>query len=250
MNSLLFSKVICLDQSKSTNDDAFAVLEKAPSCLVWTTDQTAGRGSRGRGWLSPAGCHLALTLAFDANGFPAPGELCYPLLAGVAVYDTLRQLNPKAPLSLKWPNDVMLSGLKCAGILCESRWVRDQVRIAIGIGINLKSHPSLAGLPKGYAALASLPQPPAPVQIIDALKTIFAKTLADHTRPETLNKAWLLRSGLPVGTPLRIKANGATLEGSFAGLDQDGALMLWDAQQHVHRIAQSCDDFDILPSLG
>ncbi|MDJ0839364.1 MAG: biotin--[acetyl-CoA-carboxylase] ligase [Acidobacteriota bacterium] len=248
MSGTFFSQVICLAQSGSTNDDAFTLLEAEPSCLVWTTDQTAGRGSRGRSWISPAGSHLAMTLAFDTAGRPDPGELCYPLLAAVAVYDTLKRLLPEADLTLKWPNDVLLAKAKLAGILCESRWVRNKVRVAIGIGINLRRHPAMDQLPKGYAALDDLNRPPSADTIVQTIGQVFPVTLDALRKPNSLNDAWLSRCGLKVGTPLRLQADGAVLEGKFAGLAADGALKL-QQENRFHLVAQSCEDFDILDGL-
>jgi BirA family biotin operon repressor/biotin-[acetyl-CoA-carboxylase] ligase len=100
----------------------------APHGMVVTaSEQTAGRGRQGRGWVTPAGSAIAASVilrAFD--------ELL-PLRAGLAVADLAG-----AQARVKWPNDVLLDGRKVAGILVEARapdWA------VVGIGVNVTGVP-------------------------------------------------------------------------------------------------------------
>jgi BirA family biotin operon repressor/biotin-[acetyl-CoA-carboxylase] ligase len=90
--------------------------------------QTAGRGRQGRGWTTPAGRALALSLVLrDADPL-------LPLRAGLAVADLAG-----GGARVKWPNDVLLDGRKVAGILAEGRpqdgWA------VLGIGVNAAMRP-------------------------------------------------------------------------------------------------------------
>ncbi|MBK5111905.1 MAG: biotin--[acetyl-CoA-carboxylase] ligase [Thermoleophilia bacterium] len=117
----------------STNTEARELAEAgAPSgTLVTSDEQTAGRGRQGRPWSTPAGAALAYSFILHREVRP-PSTL--PLQIGVAVCEAVEALGVDRA-ALKWPNDVWIDGLKCAGILVESR-PQDGWAVA-GIGLNL-----------------------------------------------------------------------------------------------------------------
>jgi len=134
----------------STNAEALALARAGERASFWVSaqSQSAGRGRRGRSWVSEPGNLYASLLLFD----PAPAERVAQLsfVAALAVRDAIAQAAPAltSRLSLKWPNDVLLGGEKVAGILIEGEVVRGQpVTAVVGIGINCVSHPSEAAFP-------------------------------------------------------------------------------------------------------
>ncbi|MDE0692057.1 MAG: biotin--[acetyl-CoA-carboxylase] ligase [Gammaproteobacteria bacterium] len=97
--------------------------------------QTAGRGRRGREWLSPFGRNLAVSLGVAIDRPPAQvGAL--GLAVGLGVHDALADMGARG-VQLKWPNDVLLDGRKVAGILVELVRLSPVVEVVIGIGINV-----------------------------------------------------------------------------------------------------------------
>ncbi|MGV2334433.1 MAG UNVERIFIED_CONTAM: biotin--[acetyl-CoA-carboxylase] ligase [Planctomycetaceae bacterium] len=97
------------------------LLQCAPS-LVLTAEQTAGRGRKGNAWWSAAGA-LAFTLVLRGDELPIPTAR-RPLLsicAGLAVRNALAAFATAAPLSIKWPNDVLSESRKICGILVEQQ---------------------------------------------------------------------------------------------------------------------------------
>jgi BirA family transcriptional regulator, biotin operon repressor / biotin---[acetyl-CoA-carboxylase] ligase len=99
-------------------------------------EQLQGRGSRGRAWHSPPG-GLWLSVLFRPPA--ADGIEVISLRAGLAVAEAVRPLVPK-PLQLKWPNDLMLSGRKVGGVLCEARWQGEALGwVAVGLGMNVRN---------------------------------------------------------------------------------------------------------------
>ena len=97
--------------------------------------QTAGRGRRGREWLSPFGRNLAVSLGVAVDRPPAQvGALA--LAVGLGVHDALAEAGTPG-VQLKWPNDVLLDGRKVAGILVELVRLAPVVEVVIGIGINV-----------------------------------------------------------------------------------------------------------------
>jgi BirA family biotin operon repressor/biotin-[acetyl-CoA-carboxylase] ligase len=139
----------------STQDAAIAAARAGdPGRLaILAATQTAGRGSRGRGWLSPAG-NLNLSVLLRPDASVPPG--LYALLAGVALHEALSAY--AAGLMLKWPNDLLLGGAKLGGILIDASFAAAGVPdwVVIGIGANLAVAPHIAG-----RETAALP-PPAP----------------------------------------------------------------------------------------
>ncbi|MCC6466564.1 MAG: biotin--[acetyl-CoA-carboxylase] ligase [Planctomycetes bacterium] len=140
------------DEVASTNEEAFALLEADPDLPDGTTivaeAQSAGRGRMGRAWHSPRGAGLWLSVVLKCP--VAPDKLpVLTAMASLAVANMLQQFI-QLPSEIKWPNDIMLRGRKCCGVLVEARsnlpdtWV-------LGIGLNVNQQaadfpPELKGL--------------------------------------------------------------------------------------------------------
>ena len=97
--------------------------------------QTAGRGRRGRNWLSPFGRNLAVSIGV-AVARPVAEIGALSLVVGVAVRRALVE-HGLTGVDLKWPNDVLLDGRKLAGILIELVRAVAPVEVVIGIGVNV-----------------------------------------------------------------------------------------------------------------
>ena len=121
----VITEFIELYQVDSTNQ--YALDKSRPGLLVTARAQNAGRGRRGRLWFSPAGENVYMTLTV------APPEERYPIIAGVAVRAAIAGLVPDQAVAIKWPNDIIISGKKVCGILCETRGPIT----AMGIGVNV-----------------------------------------------------------------------------------------------------------------
>jgi len=131
-------------QTSSTNDDARqAFMEGAVAGHVVVADtQTGGRGSRGSVWESPAGADLYVSIVDRFRAAFALADLPPLTLAvGLAVaecVDALLGADHAIPSQVKWPNDVLIRGKKCAGVLIETNASGVQVEGAvIGIGLNV-----------------------------------------------------------------------------------------------------------------
>ena len=124
------------DSLDSTNDHLIKMAEDgAPEWTVVIADrQTLGRGRRSRDWWSPAGnLHMSILLRPRVS----PRELLrLPMTASLAVLSAMG--SEGSPLTVKWPNDVLLDGRKMAGILTESRSEGNRVHWAVvGFGVNM-----------------------------------------------------------------------------------------------------------------
>ncbi len=123
----------------STNDDALRWAEEgAPSgSLVVANEQTAGRGRLNRRWVTRPGSALAFSLLLRPSEEEAERLMLFSPLAALALRDTLAQRYGLGS-QIKWPNDVLLSGRKVAGILVESAWLGSDLQcVVIGVGVNV-----------------------------------------------------------------------------------------------------------------
>lgn len=138
-SSNLLREVRVLESVDSTNAEVLRQLVDGsdPRGLVCTAErQTAGRGRRGRQWVSPFARNIYLSLAWDfSEGASALEGLS--LAIGVAAVRALKELN-LGPVSLKWPNDILVEGAKLGGVLLEmSGDAAGQIQVVIGLGLNV-----------------------------------------------------------------------------------------------------------------
>jgi len=218
---------IHLDSVGSTQDEARALYKSGERGPVWVRAdvQTQGRGRRDRKWVSRAG-NLSATLLLPNATDPSQSAL-HGFAASLAIADTLATYDAVLPVTLKWPNDVLVGGAKISGLLIE----REPEALLIGIGINLVSNP--ADTPYPATHLLDIMRP----EILDKAEPPFTgaeailSLLSSHVmrRIETLReqgfdpirKDWLARAHHLGKT---VVVNGLT--GTFTNLAPDGALCL------------------------
>jgi BirA family biotin operon repressor/biotin-[acetyl-CoA-carboxylase] ligase len=202
--------------------------------VVLAETQSAGRGRRGRRWLSPPGLNLYLSCLkrFD-TGFASLAGLS--LAVGVIVLRTLESLDI-AGAGLKWPNDVLAvangkrSG-KLAGILVElSGEYQGPCAAVIGIGLNLRLTDALreqAGQPACDLATLAGGTPPERNRVAAALIAALTDGLRQFEREGFAAFADdYARHDLLHGQPLRLSGAGGERDGTGAGVDARGALLL------------------------
>jgi BirA family transcriptional regulator, biotin operon repressor / biotin---[acetyl-CoA-carboxylase] ligase len=127
---------------ESTNAEASALVsagKAAHGTVVLGHQQTEGQGQRGRTWHSQPGLDLTFSVVCTPEGLRADRQFALSKVAALAVFDAVRP-HVQADLRIKWPNDVLVSGRKVAGILIQNELTGDQVtRSIIGIGLNVNS---------------------------------------------------------------------------------------------------------------
>lgn len=113
--------------------------------VVFTRQQTAGRGQHGRTWYAPPGVLTASFVLDRLHSSQLPG---LSLTAGLAVIYAVQDLLPNlsSKLWLKWSNDVLIEERKLAGILCEAASRGSHTRVVVGIGLNRCADFTQAGL--------------------------------------------------------------------------------------------------------
>lgn len=125
-------------ETGSTNADAKTLAEKgeASGAVVVADMQTAGRGRRGRGWVSPAGKDIYMTIMLRPQCRPEKASVL-TLVMALAVLEAVSELIPQS-CGIKWPNDIVINGKKVCGILTEMSAELDEIHyVVIGAGINV-----------------------------------------------------------------------------------------------------------------
>lgn len=225
-----FYRLVAFDALDSTNEEARRRAREgaAEGLLVWAKEQSAGRGRRGRSFASPPGnLYMSILLrparsAVEAAQLSFAGALAVGDAAGALLADAAR-------LSYKWPNDVLIDGRKLSGVLLESQAAGEGRLdwLVIGIGVNLASFPEGLEFPA-----ISLKAAGADISVEALLMAVAERFLFWYERWQAgfapLRAAWLSRAqGL--GGAIRVRLQAEELLGRFAGLDEEGALLLEDA---------------------
>ena len=216
-----------LVQTTSTMDDARRLAEDgAPHGTVVVADeQTAGRGTKGRIWVSPPGQSIHTTLIVR----PTIEQLKrLSIVSPVATTDAVRETTPLQP-TIKWPNDIQMQNRKMGGILIEADWGAGQPHYAlIGIGLNVNFDP---------APWASLIDRPATSLMIELdarqeREPIFAALLNAFERrfnqaeSQELHETWISRLNTLHKEVTVTLTTGEAVQGTAIGVDEAGALIL------------------------
>lgn len=213
----------------STNADLRQRADQLRAPLLLAAEQqTAGRGRAGRSWLSAPADSLCFSLAWRFSG-PITRLAGLPLAMGVALAEALRAR--AYPVTLKWPNDLLLDGAKLAGILVETVASRADPDVpalwaVIGIGLNVRANPARdAGVAAPVAALGGdIDRNVLLAALADALVDALAVFDAQGLMPFVDRwQRWHAYAGLPV----MIVEQGRVLhEGTAIGIDASGCLLV------------------------
>jgi BirA family biotin operon repressor/biotin-[acetyl-CoA-carboxylase] ligase len=208
VTSVIGSPRVHHSQTDSTNERAreLAAAGAPHGTLVTASEQSAGRGRQGRRWTAPRGRALLCSLVIRD-----PPRLL-PLAAGVAVAEVA---GPQA--RVKWPNDVLVDGLKVAGILVEGRPQERWAVLGIGLNVALREEdfpPELAGR-AGTLGLEPDAVEPTLERLLESLEQWLSAA------PEAVLEAVRGRDAL-LDRPVRWSGG----EGRGAGIDAEGRLLV------------------------
>ena len=240
------------DSVGSTNALALDHARAGDSVKFWvvSTRLYRGRGRRGRVWATPEG-NLAATLLVITN---AELRLAATLgfVAGLALADALDAVVPKGRIAigldgasagknrfeLKWPNDVLASGAKLAGILLESAILEGgRFAVAVGIGVNVVAYPE--DLPYPATSLNALGATCDAETLFLALSDAWSENarLWDEGRGlAAVRRRWLARAA-GLGGEVAVRIDGNVVRGVFETIDEDCRFVIRDDEGSVLTIA-------------
>jgi BirA family transcriptional regulator, biotin operon repressor / biotin---[acetyl-CoA-carboxylase] ligase len=202
--------------------------------VVFTTNQTAGRGQHGRSWYAPPG---VLTTSVVLDGLPVSQLPGLSLAAGLAVIYAVEDLLPNLQdeLRLKWPNDVWLQERKLAGILCEATsGSKGHSRVVVGIGLNRCADFSNTNLNHAISLHQVSIAVPAELSLLERSRHYLLQASSILAHQDSGAEFSGLASLLPElrrrdalrDRPITVELPEGQFTGQGAGLDAHGRLLL------------------------
>lgn len=247
-NNIVGNEIACYGSVKSTNDIAKEKAENgAPHGTVIIADrQTKGRGRFGRVWHSPPGCGASISIILRP-GFlteKAPG---ISLIVALALVETLGEYCSDQA-RIKWPNDVLFSGKKTAGILTELSAEKDIINyLIVGVGINInqsvddfddeiKDIATSVRIIKGETINRA--------ELVGRFLSQFEKEYLEYSENLLLNSLnRLLKYSSLIGQTTSVSSGKKTITGKAVDINPDGALVI---EQNGERIALTCGEVTVV----
>lgn len=193
------------------------------------SSQTSGRGRMGRKWISENG-NLFMSQLFYLN--VAISDLVF--ITSLSIAESIKELTSRRDISIKWPNDVLVSGGKISGILIETG---ENNTVIVGVGINLISSPQSKDILYPVANLQSLGK--------EIKREVFLQTYLKYFNSnlkECMHKGFLgirqrwLGYAARLNKRIEIRQTGKEFAGIFKGIDEQGFLLL-EHNQTIQKIA-------------
>lgn len=207
-------------ETGSTNDDVFQLSQNppAPKFVITAVRQNAGRGRRGRSWIGLDG-NLFMSLGVREE-LKDLGQLVF--VVSLSLAEVIAGLG--ADVKIKWPNDVLVGGAKISGVLLEKA---ENGYITIGIGVNINAAPQLDTLLYRSTSLKDNGI------VIDRLAflRLYLQKFDDNRRIwhtqgfDDIRRRWL-QNAKGLGGEIRVVTEKGEENGTFAGVDNNGLLLL------------------------
>ncbi|MBC8954971.1 bifunctional biotin--[acetyl-CoA-carboxylase] ligase/biotin operon repressor BirA [Xenorhabdus sp. PB62.4] len=213
----------------STNQyllDKLSELDSGDACVA--EYQYAGRGRRGRQWVSAFGRNLYLSMYWRLEQGPA-AAIGLSLVVGIVIAEVLNRQGAAERVKVKWPNDLYLDDKKLAGILVElTGKTGDAAQIVIGIGINISmSSEQQKSINQRWT---NLQQAGMTIERNKLIAEIIAKLKETLTQFENEGLSpfiprWLKLDNF-INRPVKLIIGEQEIHGIARGIDQQGALLL------------------------
>lgn len=228
-------KIVYFPETDSTNRRArLLAQEGAPhGTLVLADKQTAGRGRRGRGWISPAGEGIFMSLLLRPNVHPSQVAKL-SLLTALAVANAIA-LETGLDAQIKWPNDIVIAGRKVCGLLLEMTADESAVYdVVAGVGINVHQKeldPEIAHTASSLDLLAGKTFSRA--ALVRAFLVEFEKAMA--LSDEAMMGLYQARSAT-LGQKVQVIALTGTFTGTARGITDSGSLLVEDEEGAMREV--------------
>lgn len=228
-------------ETGSTNDAARQLAEQgaAEGTVVVAEEQALGRGRLGRSWLSERGAGIYVSILLRPVVKPGDATVL-TLVAAVAASEAIEQACGLTA-DIKWPNDLLLSGRKCCGILSEMQADKDGIRyviVGIGINVNHSAFPEELGQ-RATSLRIEGKQSYSRVALLCALLQKFELLYDDWqqgNRAAVLQR-WVDRSSFAFRREVTVDlGSGKKVEGQTAGLSELGNLRVKLADDRVEEV--------------
>jgi len=251
----------------STNALALEHARAGDPGRLWVVSkrQESGRGRRGRVWATPEGNLAATLLLTDISEIGTAATLGF--VAGLALSDALKAVVPDAGIAigldgatgqkprerfeLKWPNDVLADSAKLAGILLESTTLAGGSNaIAIGIGVNVVTHPQ--DVPYPATSLKELGADCDAERLFLALSDAWMDNVAlwnGGSGLATVREKWLGRAA-GLGSEVAVRMEGRVVRGVFETIDESCQFVIREGDGSRLKVAAGDVHFGAVASAS
>ncbi|HZI13087.1 MAG TPA: biotin--[acetyl-CoA-carboxylase] ligase [Myxococcus sp.] len=224
----------------STNEVAFRLAQDGAEHgeVVVAEQQTAGKGRRGRVWVSPPGLNLYFSAILRPE-LPPQRAPELTLVAAVALAEALREFGTEA--AIKWPNDVQLEGRKVAGILTELSAEPERVHfVVVGVGVNLNARAEHFPEELREVATSLALAKGEPISRAHFTSTLWTRLeewldLYLETGFDAVRTRWKALSST-LGQDVLVRTDRQELRGRAEDIDPSGALLVRTEGGSVERI--------------
>lgn len=218
------------EETGSTNDDIKQMANEGAlnGTLVVADRQTAGRGRRGRSWISPKGEAVYMSLLLRPKCMPNQAS-ALTLVMALAVTEAMEELAPGRS-GIKWPNDIVMNGKKVCGILTEMALEQTTIDyVVIGVGINVNQSifdTEIATIATSIAL--ELGRKITRTELIGRILHYFEKEYAEFAKTYDLGSLMERYNGylLNRDTQVRVLDPKGEYEGFALGINSQGELMV------------------------
>ncbi len=231
LTGLMGREILLVPATGSTNTLARDLAQEGrpEGTVVMANDQTEGRGRHGRRWLSPPGRNLCMSIILTPPR-PFREAPLLTIMSAVACASALRAAL-SIPVSIKWPNDIMVSGRKLGGILTELRAEGDRIIHAImgiGMNVNITAQEMPGEIRETATSLrietgGDISRTRLAVLILRELDRWYEILLREGAGP--VREEWL-RLSSTIGKTVRVMMPSETVTGEAIGIDGTGMLLL------------------------
>ncbi|MDI6802190.1 MAG: biotin--[acetyl-CoA-carboxylase] ligase [Thermodesulfovibrionales bacterium] len=240
-------EIIFYDSLVSTNITATELAERgyADGTVVISDCQTGGKGRLERKWLSPPGKNLYMSIILRPEILPRNASML-TIISAVSSAIAIRRLS-NIHVSIKWPNDIMVSEKKLGGILTEMKADMDRLHHAIiGIGVNINM--DISDMPDDIKQIAtslknetktSLSRTELAIEILKELDKWYSILLKTYKGKEDIGiiiKEWS-RLSSTIGQKVKVTAVNKVFTGIAEGIDEDGYLILKLSNNSLKKIS-------------
>jgi len=226
----------------STNQLASRLARKdeVEGTLVVAEEQTRGKGRRGREWHSPPAKGIWFSLLLYPREL-SPGQVApFTAAAATVIVRSLKQTTG-APVSIKWPNDLLLAGKKTGGILAEIKGDQEQVQfLVLGVGINInQEEPDFPRTLKPVATSLLIEtgqkfrRAEVCCHLLHELEKGYMEFLQEGFAP--FRSEWK-KHNTTLGKQVTVSTGSRQIQGMALDIDYQGALLLDKGTSRPHRI--------------
>jgi len=222
--------LILLDTVPSTNEYAkgLTLADGPHGTVVTAEEQTAGRGRLGRRWESSRSMNLLFSVLLRPDAADTERIPLVPFTAAVAVAEAIEVVTGLT-VECKWPNDLLVSKKKVAGMLLESTMTRDRIeKLVLGIGVNVNQTEFPAEIQPQPTSLRI--ESGGEVDRVALLQHMLEEfehryLLLLHHPPEEMLSVWKAKTTM-FSTRVSVRQTNGTLSGIAEDISPDGSLLL------------------------